>query len=284
MLERVGLGAEGRPARRVALLRRSAPPRDRARTRHAAKTASARRAFRRPRHQRDRAARRADPRVARVGGPYDPAGGTSPARVHGAGHARHRDGFRRGDRGRQSGRDHKEPARHQGLYRRQRWRTPVPLLELQRLTVHYGKALAIDALDLHVDAGELVCVLGPNGAGKIDAAESRLRRHRLDRRRDLRRPLACRPAGAQGRRPRHLPLPGRAAALPGTHRAQEPRTRRLSAQRSREDRRRSAGSVPAVPDPEGARETAGEHAVGRRAADGGDRPRADGRAETPAAR
>ena len=42
----------------------------------------------------------------------------------------------------------------------------MPLLELQGLTVHYGKALAIDALDLHVDVGELVCVLGPNGAGK----------------------------------------------------------------------------------------------------------------------
>ena len=42
----------------------------------------------------------------------------------------------------------------------------MALLELQGLTVHYGKALAIDGLDLHVDAGELVCVLGPNGAGK----------------------------------------------------------------------------------------------------------------------
>lgn len=42
----------------------------------------------------------------------------------------------------------------------------MPLLELKGLTVHYGKALAIDALDLHVESGELVCVLGPNGAGK----------------------------------------------------------------------------------------------------------------------
>lgn len=42
----------------------------------------------------------------------------------------------------------------------------MALLELHGLTVYYGKALAIDALDLHVGAGELVCVLGPNGAGK----------------------------------------------------------------------------------------------------------------------
>ena len=42
----------------------------------------------------------------------------------------------------------------------------MALLELAGLTVHYGKALALDGLDLTVDAGELVCVLGPNGAGK----------------------------------------------------------------------------------------------------------------------
>lgn len=42
----------------------------------------------------------------------------------------------------------------------------MSLLEVSGLTVHYGKALAIDALDLQVGAGELVCVLGPNGAGK----------------------------------------------------------------------------------------------------------------------
>ena len=42
----------------------------------------------------------------------------------------------------------------------------MALLELSGLTVHYGKALALDGLDISVDAGELVCVLGPNGAGK----------------------------------------------------------------------------------------------------------------------
>ena len=42
----------------------------------------------------------------------------------------------------------------------------MALLELSDLRVHYGKALALDGLDISVDAGELVCVLGPNGAGK----------------------------------------------------------------------------------------------------------------------
>jgi branched-chain amino acid transport system ATP-binding protein len=42
----------------------------------------------------------------------------------------------------------------------------VALLELSRLTVHYGKALALEGIDLEVRDGELVAVLGSNGAGK----------------------------------------------------------------------------------------------------------------------
>jgi len=42
----------------------------------------------------------------------------------------------------------------------------VALLEVSRLTVHYGKALALEGLDLEVREGELVAVLGSNGAGK----------------------------------------------------------------------------------------------------------------------
>jgi branched-chain amino acid transport system ATP-binding protein len=42
----------------------------------------------------------------------------------------------------------------------------VALLELSHLTVHYGKALALEGIDLEVREGELVAVLGSNGAGK----------------------------------------------------------------------------------------------------------------------
>lgn len=42
----------------------------------------------------------------------------------------------------------------------------MPLLEIEKLQVRYGKALAVESIDLRVGAGELVGVLGPNGAGK----------------------------------------------------------------------------------------------------------------------
>jgi branched-chain amino acid transport system ATP-binding protein len=40
------------------------------------------------------------------------------------------------------------------------------MLEVRSLTVHYGKALALEAVDIDVPANALVAVIGPNGAGK----------------------------------------------------------------------------------------------------------------------
>jgi branched-chain amino acid transport system ATP-binding protein len=40
------------------------------------------------------------------------------------------------------------------------------LLELKHVSKAFGGLKVIDALDLHVDAGEIVSVIGPNGAGK----------------------------------------------------------------------------------------------------------------------
>lgn len=42
----------------------------------------------------------------------------------------------------------------------------MPLLDIQGLAASYGKALALESVDLNVQPGELVGVLGPNGAGK----------------------------------------------------------------------------------------------------------------------
>jgi len=41
-----------------------------------------------------------------------------------------------------------------------------PLLELRHISKVFGGLRVIDALDLHVDEGEIVSVIGPNGAGK----------------------------------------------------------------------------------------------------------------------
>lgn len=41
-----------------------------------------------------------------------------------------------------------------------------PLLDLRGLQVAYGGIRAVRGIDLHVEAGELVCLIGANGAGK----------------------------------------------------------------------------------------------------------------------
>jgi|SRR5690606_9459621 len=40
------------------------------------------------------------------------------------------------------------------------------MLQLEKVVVNYGSFRALDGVDLHVDAGELVVLLGANGAGK----------------------------------------------------------------------------------------------------------------------
>jgi ABC-2 type transport system ATP-binding protein len=42
----------------------------------------------------------------------------------------------------------------------------VVIAQIDRLTVHYGKRVAVDGLSLALDAGEIALMLGPNGAGK----------------------------------------------------------------------------------------------------------------------
>jgi branched-chain amino acid transport system ATP-binding protein len=42
----------------------------------------------------------------------------------------------------------------------------TPILELRGVSLGFGGLAVLDALDLHVDDGEIVSVIGPNGAGK----------------------------------------------------------------------------------------------------------------------
>jgi branched-chain amino acid transport system ATP-binding protein len=44
--------------------------------------------------------------------------------------------------------------------------TTTPFLEVRNVSVHYGKAQALDDVSIHVHAGEFVSVVGLNGAGK----------------------------------------------------------------------------------------------------------------------
>ena len=40
------------------------------------------------------------------------------------------------------------------------------IAQLDQLTIHYGKRVAVDGLSLTLEAGQIVLMLGPNGAGK----------------------------------------------------------------------------------------------------------------------
>ncbi|MFZ5806494.1 MAG: ABC transporter ATP-binding protein [Verrucomicrobiota bacterium] len=42
----------------------------------------------------------------------------------------------------------------------------MPLLELKNIHVHYSGVKALDGIDLHIDAQEIVALMGANGAGK----------------------------------------------------------------------------------------------------------------------
>jgi branched-chain amino acid transport system ATP-binding protein len=46
------------------------------------------------------------------------------------------------------------------------------LLEIKNMTVHYGKALALDNVSLEIEEGEIVSIVGANGAGKTTVIRS----------------------------------------------------------------------------------------------------------------
>ncbi len=47
-----------------------------------------------------------------------------------------------------------------------------PAIEVRDLVVRYGRAVAVDRLDLQADAGQVLALLGPNGAGKTSTVEA----------------------------------------------------------------------------------------------------------------
>ena len=204
---------------------------------------------------------------------------------HRAGRARHGlrdeprrphrgDGFRRQAHRGAAGRHPRRRARAGSLSRRCRM---TALLSVKDMHVSYGKIEAVTGVSLDMQAGQIVTVIGPNGAGKTtllaalmgllpSTGESRYEQHDL-------RALST----EERVRQRHL---SRAGAPRAVHRdvgRRQPRARRLYAL-ARPPRRgsRPAGRLRALPAPRRTAAPARRHVVGRRAADAGARPRADG--------
>ena len=161
-----------------------------------------------------------------------------------------------------------------------------PMLSIRGVKTYYGNIMALRGVDLDVDAGEIVTLIGANGAGKstlmmtIFGTPARARGPRsLFEGRDI---TGLR--DARDRAAAHRPVARGPAHLPAHDRAREPADgRRASTAGAHfaEDLERVYDALPA---PQGAARSARRHAVGRRAADAGHRPRADEPAEAAAAR
>src|SRR5579871_913917 len=50
--------------------------------------------------------------------------------------------------------------------------TADPLLEVRGLRVTYGGVVAVDGVDLRIDAGQVYGLIGPNGAGKTSLVDA----------------------------------------------------------------------------------------------------------------
>ena len=48
----------------------------------------------------------------------------------------------------------------------------APILQIEGLTRRFGGVIAVNALSLAVNEGELVSIIGPNGAGKTTCSTS----------------------------------------------------------------------------------------------------------------
>ena len=46
---------------------------------------------------------------------------------------------------------------------------PVPVLEIEHLTMQFGGVIAVNDFSMHINEGEIVALIGPNGAGKTTA-------------------------------------------------------------------------------------------------------------------
>ena len=155
----------------------------------------------------------------------------------------------------------------------------MAILEVQDIHTYYGDAYVLQGLSLQLEQGQILGLLGRNGVGKTTLVNSIVgfnppRRGRIIfKGEDITSELLVRD-GAQ----RHGAGAAGPARVSDAERRGEPAGRR--AQR-RPPRLEPRPRLRAVPAPAGAAQSARQDAVGRRAADAGDRPRADDQSGLP---
>ena len=151
----------------------------------------------------------------------------------------------------------------------------MPLLETRELTAFYGDFQALYGIDTALEPGETIAIIGANGAGKSTflKAIAGLITARA-RQRPARRRADRRAARGRHRQARHRAGAGGAAAVSLADGRGEPADRRLRPQDARGLDARSA-SIRCFRSLKERRAAPRQTLVGRAAADGGDRPRAD---------
>ena len=87
----------------------------------------------------------------------------------------------------------------------------TPFLEVDNVSVQYGKAQALQNVSIHVHAGEFVSVVGLNGAGKTTLFNAISGLAALFRRHSPRGRRIARPNRGDDRAQRHRAMPGRRA-------------------------------------------------------------------------
>ena len=154
------------------------------------------------------------------------------------------------------------------------------MLELRNVSTHYGLVAVLRDVDMQIFPGEMVCLLGGNASGKSTTLKTILGyvtpsegEVLFEGRDDLGS------ADVGDRASRHLDGAREPPAVRRHDRRREPAARRLPAHRQGLDRSRPRAGAGDVPPRPRAAEAEGGHPLGRRAADGGDGPRADGRPE-----
>ena len=149
------------------------------------------------------------------------------------------------------------------------------LLEVEGLKAFYGQTQALHDVSFSLEPGGITTLLGANGAGKTTTLRAICGMVRTEGAITFDgQPINGR-ATEEIVRLRRRPRAGGARHLHQPQRRREPARCRLHAPRQGRRRARPRHGLRVFPDPQGAPCPAGRHAVGRRAADAGDQPRAD---------